>query len=396
MELFWHWIADYLPKGDVGKAEDWEIATAVHWQGEPSELVEGLAAEAWIDPHPKHRFVVHDWPEHCEESVHTKLARAREFFADGSKPRLGKLGGADREAAEKYYAKSIMQPVENSLQGFTVEETAKPEQISLWKSSQPTEKETDSTRGHERSSNGPQKDLASPGLASPRLALFERTNERKTSEQDGSIETDARSLDSIAEILNNATGGALGFPDSEICRQVQLAMNGRTIEDLAGFLKRLNIKKIRSYGFFPKAIAKGFIAPLPKPAPAPRPEVEVSGVTVELEAEYLTWRLQEAERIYSETHSDLSKLLKDKLLQLKKQYPSIALQAASEGKRLARTAVLSDLIASGIVEIPSLAHYRAVVRPKSESASTYVEKETEAGSHESASGIVVLGGMQGA
>ena len=30
MELLWHWVADYLPRGDIGKSENWEIAAAVH------------------------------------------------------------------------------------------------------------------------------------------------------------------------------------------------------------------------------------------------------------------------------------------------------------------------------------------------------------------------------
>ena len=29
MELLWHWVADYLPRGDIGKSENWEIAAAV-------------------------------------------------------------------------------------------------------------------------------------------------------------------------------------------------------------------------------------------------------------------------------------------------------------------------------------------------------------------------------
>ena len=69
MEMLWQYTADKTPQGDIGKASDRAIANAVGWDRDPSELIESLISVRWLDRSEEHRLVVHDWSEHCEDSV---------------------------------------------------------------------------------------------------------------------------------------------------------------------------------------------------------------------------------------------------------------------------------------------------------------------------------------
>ena len=104
MELLWQWAGDFAKRGDVGKYTDEGIAEAVCWTGDPEHLIRMLVQEKWLDENEEHRLIVHDWPQHCEDSVHTHLARAGEYFADGSRPKLSKLTKDERVEKEETYA----------------------------------------------------------------------------------------------------------------------------------------------------------------------------------------------------------------------------------------------------------------------------------------------------
>jgi hypothetical protein len=98
--MLWHFTAQYCPRGDIGRYTDDEIAEACAWpEDRPArELIEALIECRLLDPHPEHRLVVHDWADHAEDSVHTRLARAGELFADGRPPRSSRLAKSDRRA----------------------------------------------------------------------------------------------------------------------------------------------------------------------------------------------------------------------------------------------------------------------------------------------------------
>lgn len=104
LECLWHWTAKFTPAGNVGRYPDIMIAQAIGWTGDPEQLVEGLVEAGWIDRSDEHRLVVHDWPDHCEDSVHLRLARATERFADGSIPRLTRMQKEERKEVEAKYA----------------------------------------------------------------------------------------------------------------------------------------------------------------------------------------------------------------------------------------------------------------------------------------------------
>lgn len=69
MEMLWHWAAESTPQGDIGKASDRAIANAVCWDRDSSELIAALIETRWLDRCPVNRLVIHDWEQHCEQSV---------------------------------------------------------------------------------------------------------------------------------------------------------------------------------------------------------------------------------------------------------------------------------------------------------------------------------------
>src|SRR4051794_2736896 len=93
LQLLWEVAADYALDGGVGKFTDEHIAEACGWTGNASDLVGALTDQRcqWLDSHEGFRLVVHDWPDHCEDSVHNKLARSKRHFANGSIPRFSRL-----------------------------------------------------------------------------------------------------------------------------------------------------------------------------------------------------------------------------------------------------------------------------------------------------------------
>lgn len=98
LEGLWHFASDYTPAGDVGRFSDEEIAEAIGTSIEPGRLVEALVSAAWLEHSDTHRLLVHDWHQHCEDSIHAKLARAGSLFANGATPSRSKLGKDERQS----------------------------------------------------------------------------------------------------------------------------------------------------------------------------------------------------------------------------------------------------------------------------------------------------------
>lgn len=105
MESLWHFCAKSCPRGDIGKWGDDDIAEAVGWSHDSAELVKALLACRFLDESKDHRLLVHDWHDHCEDSIHLGLARRIEYFADGSMPSLARFRQSDRDRIESEYAR---------------------------------------------------------------------------------------------------------------------------------------------------------------------------------------------------------------------------------------------------------------------------------------------------
>lgn len=106
LEAMWHITAKNAQDGGIGRFSDEEIAAELGWEGDASALITALVSRRWLDESPIHRLVVHDWPDHCEDSVHTYLARNLTYFADGSAPSFAKLNQKERDPIKKWFAEN--------------------------------------------------------------------------------------------------------------------------------------------------------------------------------------------------------------------------------------------------------------------------------------------------
>src|SRR5690349_5150367 len=69
MEMLWQHAAATTPRGDIGSLPDRAIAEAVGWKKDPTLLTKALVEKGWLDANEEHRLIVHDWPDHCEQTV---------------------------------------------------------------------------------------------------------------------------------------------------------------------------------------------------------------------------------------------------------------------------------------------------------------------------------------
>lgn len=70
LEALWHFTASHAKRGDVGKWTNSQIANSIGWdRTSPDELVDALVRHKFLDTCDEHRLVVHDWQEHCDQTV---------------------------------------------------------------------------------------------------------------------------------------------------------------------------------------------------------------------------------------------------------------------------------------------------------------------------------------
>lgn len=98
LQTLWDFARGNAPAGDVGKYEDDELAIGIDWRGDPQDLISALIDNGWLDRiDGPGRLIIHDWWEHCEDSIHMQLARHRKLFADGQRPKLTRIERGERE-----------------------------------------------------------------------------------------------------------------------------------------------------------------------------------------------------------------------------------------------------------------------------------------------------------
>lgn len=81
LESIWHLAASSAPAGDIGKHSNEDIAALIEWEGDEDAMVAALVDSGWLDTHPKHRLVVHDWHDHCPTFVKGVVSRSGCGFA---------------------------------------------------------------------------------------------------------------------------------------------------------------------------------------------------------------------------------------------------------------------------------------------------------------------------
>jgi hypothetical protein len=104
LELLWIYTADYTPCGDIGKVCNEDIAEACDWpEDRADELINALLGAGFVDEHESFRLVIHHWYEHAPDNVHMQVGRARQYFTNGQRPRLGRIGLKERQEIEADY-----------------------------------------------------------------------------------------------------------------------------------------------------------------------------------------------------------------------------------------------------------------------------------------------------
>ena len=76
LECVWHFTARHAIRGDIGRWNDHEIADAIGWPAEDVErFIVALVDAGWFDRDERHRLIVHDWHDHCDESVRKTIKK---------------------------------------------------------------------------------------------------------------------------------------------------------------------------------------------------------------------------------------------------------------------------------------------------------------------------------
>ena len=83
LEAVWHFTGQYAQQGNIGKFTDAEIEAWVEWDGEPGALITALVASHWLDIHPEHRLIVHDWHEHADQATKKAIGKKKLVFLTG-------------------------------------------------------------------------------------------------------------------------------------------------------------------------------------------------------------------------------------------------------------------------------------------------------------------------
>jgi hypothetical protein len=77
LEAMWHFAGQYAQQGNIGRFTDAEIEAWIEWNGKPGELIASLTESKWLDKHPVHRLLVHDWHEHADKATKQSLGRKK-------------------------------------------------------------------------------------------------------------------------------------------------------------------------------------------------------------------------------------------------------------------------------------------------------------------------------
>jgi hypothetical protein len=129
MVRIWHHTAKFAPRGDIGRYSDLHVAKSVSWPHAPEALIDALVKSRWLDESEEHRLIVHDWPDHCEDGVHTFLAKRRLTFANGRRPHLKRIPEAMREEIHMDYDAGVEYPSDREYQPVDIGNPPHPE---LW------------------------------------------------------------------------------------------------------------------------------------------------------------------------------------------------------------------------------------------------------------------------
>lgn len=76
LHLLWYWATEYAQDGDLSRYEDWEIAEAALWEGQPDAFIRALAdcGQPGFLEMGDHTLLIHDWGEYFGRLVEKREA----------------------------------------------------------------------------------------------------------------------------------------------------------------------------------------------------------------------------------------------------------------------------------------------------------------------------------
>jgi hypothetical protein len=138
LTALWELASDHYPDGNLHGVEAAYLAEQCLWHGEGNQLVDALVECKLLDrlritcrTSCNEVLFIHNWDEHCETSVHNKLARSRGMFANGKPPKLGGLGSSEKPDATTFYRNSATLPKSKRRHSADIAPTSLPKPLPL-------------------------------------------------------------------------------------------------------------------------------------------------------------------------------------------------------------------------------------------------------------------------
>ena len=91
LEALWLFTARNAPDGDIGRHTNEDIAACLEWTNDPDQLILTLVELHWLDEHPDHRLVVHDWADHCPTWIKGRWAAAAKVAEETASKTASKI-----------------------------------------------------------------------------------------------------------------------------------------------------------------------------------------------------------------------------------------------------------------------------------------------------------------
>jgi hypothetical protein len=144
MERLWNKAAKFRADGAVGRWSNLEIAEycAMPIEVDPDAVVEAMISSRLLDVvSDANRLIIHDWPDHCTHFTHNKLARQKQYFANGQAPNMRRLDSRYRAEAEAFYGITKMSAQSGEMSAQSGEMSAQSGEMSA--QSKKSRKQTD-------------------------------------------------------------------------------------------------------------------------------------------------------------------------------------------------------------------------------------------------------------
>jgi hypothetical protein len=122
LEALWHVTAENQPDGGIGRMKNSDIADEMFSDRDPDELIAALEKSGWIDTSESCRLFVHDWHEHADDSIRSKMIQWTRLFANGEPPRLTKISKDSRPRIIAKYVERHGEIIRRKMESVRTEE----------------------------------------------------------------------------------------------------------------------------------------------------------------------------------------------------------------------------------------------------------------------------------